>query len=89
MGRLDAKALVGLRARRFVEANKPMVVSGAMEAWLGKSGDCWNYPSLLDAHGTLSIKVIIDGGRYRGEATEEVSMPIHEYPKALRNGARE
>ena len=87
MGRLDAKALgPAALAQALVEANKPMVVSGAMEAWLGKSGDCWNYPSLLDAHGTLSIKVIIDGGRYRGEATEEISMPIHEYPKALRNG---
>ena len=56
-----------------------------MEAWRDGSS-CWRYPKLFSAHGALPIKVIVDGGRYRGEPTEEVQMEMHDYPRAMRNG---
>ena len=86
MERVDARVLRGRAlADALVNAATPVVVEGAMEAWRDGSS-CWRYPKLFSAHGALPIKVIVDGGRYRGEPTEEVQMEMHDYPRAMRNG---
>ena len=54
-----------------------------MEAWPSCHSE---YPRLASAHGAQSVKVIVEGGRYRGEATTEVQMGVAEYSAALHNG---
>jgi len=88
MDKLDATALSSAElAEALVSSEAPILVEGAMAAWRETNEGCWVYPRLVAAHGTLPIKVITEGGRWRGEATEEVLMPMRAYPEALRNGS--
>jgi len=87
MERLDARALgAEALAQALVDATGPVVVEGAMDSWRDRGPTtCWNYPRLVGTHGELPIKVILEGGRYRGEATEEVEMGMEDYARAMRN----
>ena len=87
MDRLDAQSLgAEALAQALVDATSPVVVAGAMESWRERgSSTCWEYGNLASKHGGLTVKVILEGGRFRGEATEEVEMEMAEYSRAMRN----
>ena len=88
MPKIDAQALSAeALAQALVNASGPVVVQGAMGAWTTTRSTCWTHPGLLDAHGAFATKVIVEGGRVRGEATEEVLVPMRDYPLAMRNGS--
>ena len=84
MRRVDASTLSAeALADMLMQSESPLLIVGAMESW--SEAGCWSFPEVLRAHAAVDVKVIEEGGRYRGEATKERTMPLAEYPRALSN----
>lgn len=83
MDRLDANALgPDALAHALMQAEAPVVVKGATDAWQRAT-----YGRLLSEHGELMIKVVLEGGAYRGEAAPELEMPIAGYVRSMAEGS--
>ena len=84
MDRIDAHTVSAQSLQMsLVSAEAPVVVTNAIPKWRENSERCWDYTGLLGAHASLPIKVIVDGGRYRGEPTTEQEMPLSEFTPAM------
>ena len=55
--------------------------------WREPSAVPRHFERLLGESGTLPVSVVVEGGRYRGEATEERAMTVADFPTALQNGS--